>query len=189
MVAITVFFTLILSGINELSARTIEKQEKLKIQTKVLNSLGVDYGDNDDKVIQIYSQIIKEKDLDGIKYYEAKTGSIVDGYAFIVEGAGLWGRIEGILALDPELSSIMGIEFISHSETPGLGGRIEEVWFLEQFRNIPVEYEEGEPTLVFKPSVGGTVDAISGATITSKAVLKIFNESIEAILKMKEDVI
>ena len=42
MVAITVFFTLILSGINELSARTIEKQEKLKTQTKVLNSLGVD---------------------------------------------------------------------------------------------------------------------------------------------------
>lgn len=189
MVAVTVFFTVILSGINELSIRTIEKQEKLKIQTKVLNSLGVDYGRDDDKIIQIYGEIIEEKELNGMKYYEARTGGIVDGYAFTVEGAGLWGRIEGILALDSELSSIMGIEFISHSETPGLGGRIEEIWFLEQFRHIPIEYEEGEHTLVFKPSLGGNVDAISGATITSKAVLKILNESIDEILKMKEDVI
>ncbi|SHI35108.1 Na+-transporting NADH:ubiquinone oxidoreductase subunit C [Dethiosulfatibacter aminovorans DSM 17477] len=189
MVSITVFFTLILAGVNELSIRTIARQEKLKIQTKVLNSLGLEHGDNEDEIIRIYNETITEKEIDGWKYYKSGTGDSVTGYAFMVEGAGLWGMIEGIVALDSEFSAILGVEFISHSETPGLGGRIEEEWFIEQFRDIPIKDYENGRYLVFRPSTGGNVDAISGATITSKAVLKMFNDSIDEILKIREDVI
>lgn len=187
MIIITAFFTLILAGINELSIRSIEKQEKLKIQSKVLNSLGIESDGNEDEIIKIYNDIIEENELDGIKYFEAIINDSILGYAFTVEGAGLWGRIEGIVALDTNFEYIKGIDFISHSETPGLGGRIEEKWFIEQFRDIELDSEGA--LLIFRPSTGGNVDAISGATITSKAVLKIFNESIDEILKMKEEII
>lgn len=189
MVSVTVFFTLILAGVNELSIRTIARQEKLKVQTKVLNSLGIKYGDNEDEIIRIYNETITENEIDGWKYYKAVAGSSVTGYAFMVEGAGLWGMIEGIIALDPEFSTLLGVEFISHSETPGLGGRIEEEWFIDQFRDIALEDAEKEDYLKFRPSTGGNVDAITGATISSKAVLKMFNESLDGILKIREDVI
>jgi Na+-transporting NADH:ubiquinone oxidoreductase subunit C len=187
MIIITAFFTLILAGVNELSTRSIEKQDKLKIQSKVLNSLGIEAVGGEDEIIKSYNDMIEENEIDGIKYYEAIIDDSILGYAFTVEGAGLWGRIEGIVALDSNFEYIKGIDFINHSETPGLGGRIEEKWFIEQFRYI--ELDSQEEYLIFRPSVGGNVDAISGATISSKAVLKIFNESIDEILKMKEEII
>jgi Na+-transporting NADH:ubiquinone oxidoreductase subunit C len=187
MIVLTAFFTLILAGINELSVKSIDKQENLKIQSKVLNSLGIEYKSDEDEIIETYREVIEEKEIDGKKYFIAVIDGSILGYAFTVEGAGLWGRIEGIVALDTNFEYIKGIDFISHSETPGLGGRIEEKWFIEQFRDIELDSEGA--LLIFRPSTGGNVDAISGATITSKAVLKIFNESIDEILKMKEEII
>ncbi len=187
MIVLTAFFTLILAGINELSVKSIDKQENLKIQSKVLNSLGIEYKSDEDEIIETYREVIEEKEIDGKKYFIAVIDGSILGYAFTVEGAGLWGRIKGIVALDTNFEYIKGIDFISHSETPGLGGRIEEKWFIEQFRDIELDSEGA--LLIFRPSTGGNVDAISGATITSKAVLKIFNESIDEILKMKEEII
>jgi len=189
MVAITMFFTLILAGVNELSINTIERQEKLKIQSKVLNSLGLEYEDKDHEIIKIYNEIIEENEINDWKYHKAIIGESVEGYAFIVNGPGLWGMIEGIVALDSDFSNILGVEFVSHSETPGLGGRIDEKWFIDQFGNIPITDEEGKSHLIYRPSTGGNVDAISGATKTSQAVVDMFNESIDEILKMKEDII
>ncbi|MBD3237377.1 MAG: hypothetical protein GF330_11775, partial [Candidatus Eisenbacteria bacterium] len=58
----------------------------------------------------------------------------IRGYAVRIGGQGFWAPIEGWLALQPDLTETQGIVFLKHSETPGLGGRITEDAFRDQFR-------------------------------------------------------
>ena len=109
------------------------------------------------------------------------------GYAFPISGVGFWARIEGLLAVTPDLSRTIGIVFLRHSETPGLGGRIMERQFREPFfRGLNVapppagqsylEITRGEPA----PGRGDRhVEAITGATGTSTAVSDFLNERLE----------
>ena len=52
-----------------------------------------------------------------------------------MDGPGLWGSIEGYVAISKDYSTILGLTFITQSETPGLGGRIGEEEYLSQFRD------------------------------------------------------
>lgn len=87
-------------------------------------------------------------------------------------GQGLWGPIQAMVGLDREQNRLVGIAFLAHQETPGLGARIEEAWFREQFRGLswPVALAaEGQPR------TESEFDAITGATITSAAVRDLVN--------------
>lgn len=189
MIGITIIFTSVLAVINEVSAERIQQQSKLKEQSKVLYAFNIDYGDASEDIIRQYNQYIEEKKTGNQAYYVWKSNGQILGYAFKIQGAGLWGTIDAILAFTQDFSKLRGVAFLNHSETPGLGGRIDEEWFQEQFRDVLVEVSSTDPYLVFRPSTGGNVDSISGATSTSKAVLSIFNQNIEVILtELKGDV-
>lgn len=105
--------------------------------------------------------------------------TLADGakkYILPVYGAGLWGPIWGYVALDADGSTIYGAYFAHQGETPGLGARIEEPWFTDQFNGKEL-WKDGQfkPVAVVKkgapaPEGEDTVDAISGGTITSKGV-------------------
>ncbi len=91
------------------------------------------------------------------------------GYAFNVKAQGYGGDIELLVALEnTDLSEgdiiIKGISVLSHGETPGLGAKIEEGSFLQQFEKTEVEN-------VRLAANGGEIDAISGATVSSGAVV------------------
>lgn len=81
--------------------------------------------------------------------------------------------MNGYLGVSPDLSSITGLVFTEHSETPGLGGRIDELDYREQFRGLTID--PAQP-LVYGEDGGGQIDAITGATSTSNAVLTILND-------------
>ena len=110
------------------------------------------------------------------------------GIAFDISGTGFWAPIRGLMALTPDLSGVMGVVFLEHSETPGLGGRITEDWFQEQFAGLdatpPREgykfiYIGGRrPTNPDDPRYGRVIDAITGATQTSMAVQRFMNENL-----------
>jgi Na+-transporting NADH:ubiquinone oxidoreductase subunit C len=190
MIGITIVFTSVLAVINEVSAERIQQQSKLKEQSKVLYAFNIPYDDSSEDIIRQYNQFIEERKTGIQTYYIWKSDGQISGYAFKIRGAGLWGGIDAILAFTQDFSKLTGISFLNHSETPGLGGRIDEEWFQEQFRNIPLDVGSSDPYLIFRPSSGGNVDTISGATSTSKAVLNIFNQNIEVILtELKEDVL
>lgn len=182
MIVITVVFTSVLAIINEVSAERILQQSKLKEQSKVLYAFNIEYGDTGEEIIRQYNQFIEERKTGSQTYYVRKSNDEITGYAFRIQGAGLWGGIDAILAFTQDFSKLTGVSFLNHSETPGLGGRIDEEWFQEQFRDISLDVNSPDPYLIFKPSTGGNVDTISGATSTSKAVLNIFNQNIEVIL-------
>ena len=95
-----------------------------------------------------------------------KTGTIVTkGYGGEIEitvGVDLGGTVTGV--------SIGGSSF---AETAGLGARAKEPWFGEQFIGL------SSPVSLKKD--GGAVDAITSATITSRAVTKAVNEAVLAL--------
>lgn len=92
-----------------------------------------------------------------------------------LEGKGLWGPIWGYMALNEDLRSIYGVTFDHKSETPGLGAEINTSWFEDMFKDKTLfDGEEFKGILVQKgganPNDNSAVDAISGGTITSKAL-------------------
>ena len=81
------------------------------------------------------------------------------------------------------MRTIRGITFYEQEETPGLGGRIAEDWYLDSFKDRTVDspFRLGAAG---KGAVGSTVDAISGATLTSAAFLDILNNQIGENLRI-----
>lgn len=97
-------------------------------------------------------------------------------YILPVYGAGLWGPIWGYISIDNDGSSIFGTSFSHESETPGLGARITEDEFKDKFKGKQLVKEGAFKSVdVIKKgqkSLSGAdyIDAISGATITSRGV-------------------
>ncbi len=94
------------------------------------------------------------------------------GWVITRTGPGLWGDIVMVVGFAADRERLAGIEFLKQSETPGLGARIAEHWFKQQFKGKRGPFTtvgEGEP------SAENQFDAITGATITSNAVMAIVN--------------
>jgi len=94
------------------------------------------------------------------------------GYAFTAEGRGYGGPIDILIGLKPDNKTLQGIRIISQQETPGLGAKIVEASFLDQFSGVSVDQ-------VKLARNGGKIDAITGATISSTAVVKGVRNAIE----------
>lgn len=106
----------------------------------------------------------------------------VDGsqkYIFPVQGTGLWGPVWGYVALDSNLNTIYGVVFDHSSETPGLGAEITQPGFTKQFIGKTIfDGSDFVGIKVVKGTAEGNtheVDAISGGTITSRAVEEMIN--------------
>ena len=97
-----------------------------------------------------------------------------------VYGAGLWGPIWGYIAFQPDCRTIAGAYFDHESETPGLGAKIkDEAWFREKFKGKTVEFGSDAPFNLSKNAeatgASNAVDAITGATMTSKGLNEALN--------------
>lgn len=96
-------------------------------------------------------------------------------HVFPVYGAGLWGPIWGYVAMDASLTHIVGAYFDHASETPGLGGKIkDDPSFRAAFAGKTLNMAGSKPFEIVKGGApaGQTnaIDAISGATMTSKGL-------------------
>jgi len=101
------------------------------------------------------------------------------GYAFLAVGKGYGGDIDILIGLEDE-TTIKGITIISQSETPGLGSRIAESSFASKFAGVDI----GDVAL---KEDGGQIDAITGATISSGAVVDAVRATaMEKVKSLKE---
>ncbi|MEN6591486.1 MAG: FMN-binding protein [Fervidobacterium sp.] len=175
---ITFAFVIVLSLINNATEPTVKKNQELLKVKAILNAMDISYL-SDDEALDKFRNDVKKVENDKYEIYKTTSGG-EEIYALIFSGSGLWGTITGVLAVDSSLSTIKGIDFISQSETPGLGGRIEENWFKDQFRDEKVA--DGMVSVSVTKTDGskedGKVDAVTGATLTSKSVEKIVNDSL-----------
>jgi Na+-transporting NADH:ubiquinone oxidoreductase subunit C len=94
-----------------------------------------------------------------------------------VEGRGLWSTLRGFVAIDADGTTIRGLAFHDHGETPGLGGEIDNPRWKARWPGRKAFDDTGRFRIrVVKGAVGAPaedphrVDAISGATITSEGV-------------------
>lgn len=183
MAIVTAIFTFMLAFLNSSTADVVEFNEEADLAKKILYVFDIEVDSNDPEVInEVFEEKIEEEEVNGDIIYTMRSEGEVVGYAFPVRGAGLWGRILGYVGITSDYSEIIGIDFIEHSETPGLGGRIEEEPYKEQFRGLELVHD-GTDYIVYKPATGGNVDAISGATLTSQSVSNFLNTDIEKFIK------
>jgi len=101
------------------------------------------------------------------------------GYAFIAVGKGYGGDINILVGLEDE-TTIKGITIVSHTETPGLGTRIAEPPFTNQFIGINID------DVAFNRD-GGQIDAITSSTISSSAVVDAVRTTAMEKVKLLKD--
>jgi electron transport complex protein RnfG len=106
-----------------------------------------------------------------------RTGDIA-GYAFVGEGGGYQGAIRVMIGVSPDWESLRGVTALSNVETPGLGAKIGDTVFLGQFDNMPLQFPI-EYVLNKPPQKSNQIQAITGATISSRAFVHIVNKSIQ----------
>ncbi|GBR77343.1 electron transport complex protein RnfG [Candidatus Termititenax dinenymphae] len=98
-------------------------------------------------------------------YYEAFTADKnLAGYVLKVNARGYSSEVEMLVGLDRDYT-LTGVRVLAQAETPSLGSRVTEPDFLAQFAGQQTD------NLALRKK-GGTVDGITGATITSEAVVK-----------------
>lgn len=130
-----------------------------------------------------YDEITK----DGVILYIGKANDSDEpvGIAFEAVGNGFQGKISIMVGIDKDFSKLSGIKILEQIETPGLGTKIVEdptnkqdnFWFPNQFKQLLVD-PAIEVIKNVKPSKPNEIQAITGATISSKSVVAILNDNI-----------
>lgn len=115
--------------------------------------------------------------------YLVKKDNKISQIILPIRGSGLWSTMYGFVSLDADLTTIRGITFYEHGETPGLGGEIDNPVWQKGFRGKKVYGSNSK--VDFKIVKGGVkvkgeatphqVDGISGATLTSNGVDKLLH--------------
>ncbi|MFT5682388.1 MAG: Na+-transporting NADH:ubiquinone oxidoreductase subunit C [Myxococcota bacterium] len=91
-----------------------------------------------------------------------------------VEGKGLWSTLYGFIALDEDTTTIKGLTFYQHGETPGLGGEVDNPTWKAKWPGKKAFDDQWEPAVNVAKSISRDetyqVDGLSGATLTSRGV-------------------
>lgn len=153
LLAITAVVAVALAGVNKITAPRIEQLNAEKTQQAIeavlpggFDTQITDYTDDTGLVTNVYSG--------------------TNGYAFEVTPAGFDNTITMMVGVDHD-GKVLGISIVSHTETSGLGAVAAATTSAgESFRSQFV----GMSGSVAVTKDGGEVDALTGATITSRAV-------------------
>ncbi|MFO7931493.1 MAG: NADH:ubiquinone reductase (Na(+)-transporting) subunit C [Thermodesulfobacteriota bacterium] len=180
-----------------------ERQEKNRLsdrQKNILYTVELISRDRDytpEKIREIYRQNIEKievsasgeaaepadkgnkTDRDVLAIYLYEKDNEIENYIIPFESQGLWGKIYGYMALENDGSTVAGFTVYEHSETPGLGGEIDQQWFQENFEGKKIVDRQGNfvsigvakgrvERQVPEEKERHYVDGISGATLTGR---------------------
>jgi len=102
------------------------------------------------------------------------------GFSFNAAGPGFADIIKLVVAVDKNFEKIAGFDVLASNETPGFGDQIKYDYYRDQFKGAPAEQLKlvsiGEPK-----KIDSEIVAISGATVSSEAVVEIISNSITQI--------
>ena len=176
---ITLVAGLSLGYVNDL---TLEPKARARL-AKLEKSLKVVLPEFDNNPIGQVLRVKSEQTKDSIGIYPAFKDSIFVGAA--VTGAsdkGYSGLVKLMVGFTPD-GKIINIGVLQQKETPGLGTKIKGEKFLRQFR--------GKSPSTFDLKVkkdGGEVDALAGATITTRAFSEATQEAYDAFIEYRETI-
>lgn len=178
MFIITAFFSSILILFARATRGRVEANELLAFERAVL-AVFPDTAEVADKDIHAVftEQFVEKPELGAWLYYRDQQ---LAGYAVPVEGKGFWASIKGIVGVDVDGQTMTGLSFYEQSETPGLGARIVEPDFCEQFVGKKIQRSEA-PIGIRPPSEtlqNNQVHAITGATQTCVRLEVLMNDGL-----------
>jgi H+/Na+-translocating ferredoxin:NAD+ oxidoreductase subunit G len=127
----------------------------------------------------------KLKDGDTVRnFFVGVENGKADEVVFESSGKGFGGDVNIAVGVNLGTDKILGVRVTTHSETPGVGSRAKtDPTFVSQFKGQPLEQD-------FKVKAdGGQVDAIGGATITSRAVSAGLTEAAKVYEKLKPQIL
>ena len=162
----------VLSELNKWAAPKIEANRKAETERAifVVQSEATNY------------KKIENIDFELYEVFDDHNNSL--GYALPYEGNGFQGNIRLIVGVNKELENILGLEVLEQIETPGLGTKVTEKPFTGQFidlkLNPQIDWVKG-----VDPSEPNEIQAITGATISSKAIVRIINEGVKKLRNEK----
>jgi Na+-transporting NADH:ubiquinone oxidoreductase subunit C len=202
MIVIAALYGAGVTGLHMSSTETV-KQNKLFLEQRALVEL---FGLGDIRTLSkaeiariVETQIDRSETLTDpqtgrqvplLKAFADSTQSALVAYGFPFSGIGFWTDITGYIAVDATLQKTVGLKVISQAETPGLGARIEEPFFVKPFADgLDISKPEPDKSYLYMgtagskadpgtPQYGRTFDAITGATQTSLAMERMLNASV-----------
>ncbi len=108
------------------------------------------------------------------------------GWSLNAHGTGFAGPIELVLAVDKDFQKIMGFDVLASSETPGFGDQIKSNYYRKQYAGAPAEQltlaKTGDPGVA-----DAQIVAITGATVSSEAVVDIVNTFLTQIKSQMQE--
>lgn len=107
---------------------------------------------------------------------EAKLGNDTIGYAIKIQTKGYGGKIDLMVGISKE-GKVEGIKILNQSETPGLGANSTNPSFYSQYKGKSIDRDI--EVVKTTPSKDNEIQAITGATITSRAVTSAVNEAVK----------
>ena len=119
----------------------------------------------------------KGKKVKSNVYKAISDANTCSGWAFNCKGPGFQDKIELVVAVDKDFERIAGFSVLASNETPGFGDKIKLPWYRNQFAGAPAEKLQLVKTGDVE-KIDSEIVAISGATVSSKAVVDIINNSI-----------
>lgn len=137
------------------------------------------------------TQTAAEKSQGGKRIFKYVKDGELQGLGFVESKMGYGYNKSSVMSLficvEPNMETLKGIEVLDHSETPGLGGRITE----DQFKNQFVGKKLRPKILVVKGRAAGgenEVDAITGATNTSRGIESFINDAMKEFWEGRGDI-
>jgi electron transport complex protein RnfG len=113
-------------------------------------------------------------------YQALDRGGRTVGFAFIAVGSGFADKIKLVIAVDAKCEKFFGFKVLASNETPGFGDKIKEDYLGSQFKGASADKLELVKTGDEK-KIDSEIVAISGATVSSEAVVKTFNTYIDKV--------
>lgn len=159
-------------GVYEATLPTIQANEAAALRRGVLDVLP---GSTALEGRRQDGEVLVAADEDPEIYAGLRDDGSVVGYAIPADGPGFQDTIGLLIGFSPSRRRIVGYRVLDSRETPGLGDRIfRDEAFVAQFDDLAVE----PGVVLVKPgqrAADNEVDSISGATISSRAVVDIVN--------------
>ena len=176
---------LLLTGAAAVTAPYRENNAKIEEVQNILAALSVplEEGESPAQLLEKFARNVREEKRGDVPFYVYSAPDTPDqpkALAVRFVGSGVWGPIEGFLALEPDMKTIRALAFAHQEETPGLGGEISASWFRDQFVGKPVRDAAGRVGIVIGKAEAGpnAVNAITGATMTSGKLETILNDTL-----------
>jgi Na+-transporting NADH:ubiquinone oxidoreductase subunit C len=192
MFFLTLFFTSLVSAVKAVNEERIRLNEEVKLKRVVLDVLRIPLPESVPErsaVNDLFAERVRVDKREGRLLYVGydETGDTPSGIAFSVGGPGFWGPIEAMVAVDDSSSTVIGVNFFRHTETPGLGARMTEPLFRDQFRGLSLKGQGGKPLFRLVPAGTGSsadeLDAITGASRTSEAIERFLNRELRLFVE------